>query len=748
MITSPGADYSCLMWLHSVHRGSNKSASSVQTGTDLLPWTDTVDLASYKRIDILQHLLERAAEGKQICVVENELRDIVPRSFSSTSSAAESVLPSKGDELPISILDGALEIREKNDNFPILQIPLLLSDIAVEKVRLKHSDSSLPEYILAVATRPSQSRLDAFASSDQEQPLDAVWFICVGGFCTQGQMEALFNELGCRGALRWDLHDCFEVGTDPLGVGACAKVFLGRKRFNHNEGLEQLGEEDDSHEEVAVKYLHPRRLQKDNGAVLDEIQFLIEARGHPNITQLFGVYSSWEQREGGRVETVMSSGEEPEGYDCRLRWSLVMELCPAGDLHDLLAAHGALDVEACLEVVCGTLSGIAYLHHISVVHRDVKAENILLGRDSRPVLADLGIAAHLWDDEAMSTRVGSPGYISPEVAMGMPYNEKFDVFSCGVVLYFTLSNRRPFRSAKLNEMLKQTAQCKIKYAEPVFQQVSGGVLRLLRAMLSKEPHERPSSYVAFCSAWQLLPDDMKEGPSLQASYQSIPRPDSKRKKAQLEVRRRLHQQAMREKERQPAKEEAAKALLEGGSVNIFARSASDATGEKKSETDAVKSSSLREAKLHDQSFTPTESPESRNNSKEKRSASSVWKSDKLPKVITTKADEKAKDHLVQASSSDAPSAYRFRSMLRYSAPSGAPSGSESSGTQGCNNGNALVPVPPPSPLPVSDAGEEQTDSSGGRNRTQWLSPFTRRLAPMLQRSNQSSSVGEKLSRRS
>eukprot|EP00435_Cladocopium_sp_Y103_P030019 s2902_g7.t1 len=78
------------------------------------------------------------------------------------------------------------------------------------------------------------------------------------------------------------------------------------------------------------------------------------------------------------------------------------------------------DVKMCwlmiakVEVMLGLLSALAYVHHLGIVHRDVKCENILL-EGNRAILSDFGISCFLSDPESMEKRVGSPGYASPEM---------------------------------------------------------------------------------------------------------------------------------------------------------------------------------------------------------------------------------------------------------------------------------------------------------------------------------------------
>ncbi|PRQ29905.1 putative protein kinase RLK-Pelle-DLSV family [Rosa chinensis] len=105
-----------------------------------------------------------------------------------------------------------------------------------------------------------------------------------------------------------------------------------------------------------------------------------------------------------------------------------------------------LDWHTRFNILLGTARGLAYLHEESrprIVHRDVKASNILLDADLSPKISDFGLAK-LYDDEKthISTRVaGTIGYLAPEYAMRGHLTEKADVFGFGVVILETLSGR-------------------------------------------------------------------------------------------------------------------------------------------------------------------------------------------------------------------------------------------------------------------------------------------------------------------
>lgn len=88
-----------------------------------------------------------------------------------------------------------------------------------------------------------------------------------------------------------------------------------------------------------------------------------------------------------------------------------------------------------------------YLHKKSILHRDIKTENILIGKDNEVKIADFGISKIA--SQYTNTFCGTPYYISPEIINRLPYSVKTDVWSLGVVLYELCTRRMPFEANTL-----------------------------------------------------------------------------------------------------------------------------------------------------------------------------------------------------------------------------------------------------------------------------------------------------------
>ncbi|KAL8253055.1 hypothetical protein R6Q59_036748 [Mikania micrantha] len=130
---------------------------------------------------------------------------------------------------------------------------------------------------------------------------------------------------------------------------------------------------------------------------------------------------------------------------------LMYDYMPNGSLGSVLHGNSGCCLEWNLryQIILGSAQGLAYLHHDCVppiVHRDIKANNILIGLDFEPYIADFGLAK-LADDKdfarSSSTVAGSFGYIAPEIGYMMKVTEKSDVYSFGVVMLEVLTGKQP-----------------------------------------------------------------------------------------------------------------------------------------------------------------------------------------------------------------------------------------------------------------------------------------------------------------
>ncbi|XP_075651830.1 putative receptor-like serine/threonine-protein kinase At5g57670 [Castanea sativa] len=186
------------------------------------------------------------------------------------------------------------------------------------------------------------------------------------------------------------------------------------------------------------KTIAVKRLAKDNTDAKKEKEFLTELGiighvSHPNTADLLGccfengLYLILNFSQNGNLSTAL------HGKTCKsLEWSIRYK------------------------IVIGIARGLHYLHKCCkhrIIHRDIKASNILLGPDYEPQITDFGLAKWLpnkWTHHAVIPIEGTFGYLAPEYFMHGIVDEKIDVFAFGVLLLEIITGRRPVDSLKQN----------------------------------------------------------------------------------------------------------------------------------------------------------------------------------------------------------------------------------------------------------------------------------------------------------
>lgn len=113
---------------------------------------------------------------------------------------------------------------------------------------------------------------------------------------------------------------------------------------------------------------------------------------------------------------------------------LILEFCNAGSVQDIIKmTNKTLNEEQIAAVCFAVLRGLEYLHDTRMIHRDLKAGNILLDKNGNAKLADFGVSAQLLNTYSKKqTMAGTPHWMSPEVLTKSEYNKKTDIWSLGI----------------------------------------------------------------------------------------------------------------------------------------------------------------------------------------------------------------------------------------------------------------------------------------------------------------------------
>ncbi|KAK9087344.1 hypothetical protein Syun_029738 [Stephania yunnanensis] len=211
--------------------------------------------------------------------------------------------------------------------------------------------------------------------------------------------------------------------------------------------------------------------------------------GHTNVVQIFDVF-------------------EDENYH-----DMVMELCESSGLFDRVSKRLFSESEAA-GVMSPLMEAIAHCHSRGVAHRDVKPDNILFDSRNRLKLADFGSAEYFREGRSMRGIVGTPYYVAPEVLAGREYNEKIDVWSCGVILYIMLAGIPPFYGESATEIFEAVMRGNLRFPTRLFHSASPSAKDLLRKMLCKDVSRRLSAEQVLRHPWIVNAGEARTVPDL------------------------------------------------------------------------------------------------------------------------------------------------------------------------------------------------------------------------------------------
>uniref|UniRef100_A0A8C0UAY0 non-specific serine/threonine protein kinase n=1 Tax=Cyanistes caeruleus TaxID=156563 RepID=A0A8C0UAY0_CYACU len=180
---------------------------------------------------------------------------------------------------------------------------------------------------------------------------------------------------------------------------------------------------------------------------------------------------------------------------------LVTEFAKNGEIFDYLASHGRLSEPEARRKFWQILSAVEYCHGRKIVHRDLKAENLLLDNNMNIKIADFGFGNFYKSGEPLTTWCGSPPYAAPEVFEGQQYEgPQLDIWSMGVVLYVLVCGALPFDGPTLPILRQRVLEGRFRI--PYF--MSEECEHLIRRMLVLDPSKRLSIAQIKEHKWMLV----------------------------------------------------------------------------------------------------------------------------------------------------------------------------------------------------------------------------------------------------
>ncbi|BFG17570.1 hypothetical protein CerSpe_038450 [Prunus speciosa] len=175
-------------------------------------------------------------------------------------------------------------------------------------------------------------------------------------------------------------------------------------------------------QDVAIKVLSTERLNETMREFTQEVYIMRKVR-HKNVVQLIGACT------------------KPP------KLCIVTEFLSGGSMYDFVHKQtGALSLQSLLRVAIDVSRGMNYLHQNNIIHRDLKAANLLMDENGVVKVADFGIARVQAQSGVMTAETGTYRWMAPEVIEHKPYDHKADVFSFGVVLWELLTGKLPYEN--------------------------------------------------------------------------------------------------------------------------------------------------------------------------------------------------------------------------------------------------------------------------------------------------------------
>jgi hypothetical protein len=253
----------------------------------------------------------------------------------------------------------------------------------------------------------------------------------------------------------------YEV-MSPIGRGGMGTVYRARDRV--------LGDK------VALKVMRADLSSKPEmiGRFGSEMALARKVR-HPNVCRIF------------------ASGDE----DGRL-W-MCMELVEGTEMKALVRPNG-LDAERAFEWATQLANGLQALHEVGLVHRDVKAQNVMIDGKGLAKVMDLDIAKHMEaagaggvTATATGQQLGTPEYMSPEHARGEPVDARSDVYSLGVLVFEMFTGELPFKGDSPVATIMKHQREAPPLEGPRAERLPPQVVPVLRKALSKQAERRYST---------------------------------------------------------------------------------------------------------------------------------------------------------------------------------------------------------------------------------------------------------------
>ena len=234
-------------------------------------------------------------------------------------------------------------------------------------------------------------------------------------------------------------------------------------------------------ERFAVKIVDRSGLaNKDDEAVLNEVAMMQSLAGNRYVVQILDFY------------------EEDDFF------YLVLELMSGGDVFDRVVKMSFYTERDARDLARILLKAVASIHKHGIAHRDIKPQNILLSSEddnSLVKIADFGFAHRVHMPESLTSRVGTPTYVAPEILKNVPHDNRCDMWSVGVVVFVLLVGYPPFLEDDQTVLFEKIRNADWKFVEKDWRHISFEAKKFIQGLLVPDPKDRWSVQEALRSTW-------------------------------------------------------------------------------------------------------------------------------------------------------------------------------------------------------------------------------------------------------
>lgn len=281
------------------------------------------------------------------------------------------------------------------------------------------------------------------------------------------------------------------ISLGSVGVGDKSATVIGHYELKKTLGkgnfsTVKLAQHRITNHKVAIKIVKISVLNDESMVrVQREIEILKKLGKHENIVRLYQVIKT------------------------KRYFMLITEYCANQELYEFIVTHGRLSEPLACYYFRQITSALEYLHNHSIVHRDLKAENLLLTDNYRTIkLVDFGFANFFSKNRYLDTWCGSPPYAAPELFKGVEYaGPPADIWSLGVILYVLVCGSLPFDGVNL--FVLKTRVLTGKFRIPFF--MSDACENLVRSIIRLDPEKRLTTNQIRSHEWVTKSDNYFSG---------------------------------------------------------------------------------------------------------------------------------------------------------------------------------------------------------------------------------------------